>query len=109
MRIVIILSRSEMGTIEKIIFLLLLLGIATSLDIAMGNENVAIVINNVNVGVIKLYNPMPSTPIYLVIIIFKIKPSSFERKPPVSRISVDIAKLLFNSFLIIINCMKRVN
>ena len=47
-----ILSNSDIGIIENIAFLLLLLGILTILLIAVGKLNVAIVINKPKVGVI---------------------------------------------------------
>lgn len=94
-----------MGMIEKIIFLLLLLGVLTSLLIAAGKLNVAIVINRLNVGTINEYNPIPSTPISLVIIIFKMNPRNLERNPPVSKINVPLTKLFFNKFFIIFNSM----
>ena len=102
---VIMFSIIDTGMIENITFLLLLFGTATSLLIATGNENVARVMNRPNVGTIREYKPTPSTPIFLVIIIFKKKPRSFDRKPPVSSIIVPVMNLLFKYFFIIINFM----
>ena len=49
---VIMFSRNDTGIIENIIFLLLLLGILTSLLIAIGKLNVATVMKSPNVVVI---------------------------------------------------------
>ena len=93
-------------TIEKIIFLLLLLGVATNLLIAIGNDKVAITMNNEKVGISKLYKPNPSVPKYLEIIILKMKPKNLDKKPPVSSIKVDIKNLFFSKSLIIFKYMK---
>ena len=104
--IVIMLNNSDTGIIEKITFLLLLLGVATNLLIATGNDKVAITINNENVGINKLYNPNPSVPKCLEIIILKMKPKNLDKNPPVSSMKVDIKNLFFSKSLIIFKYMK---
>lgn len=86
-------------------FLLLLFGSATNLLIAIGKENIASIVNKLVVGIIKLYNPIPSVPISLVIIILIIKPRSFEILPPISKITVEEKNLFFKILSTIINCM----
>ncbi len=101
-------KRSETGIILNIIFLLLLLSLLTSLLIAVGKENVAIVIKRENVGVIREYNPTPSIPIVLVIIILNMKPKNLDKNPPVKRIKVPKTNLLFIIFFIILNIMNSI-
>ena len=98
-------SSNDTGIMLNIIFLLDRFGVATNLEIATGNENVAIVMKSPNVGVINEYNPIPSTPTCLVMIIFKRNPKNFDRNPPVSSISVPIINLFSFIFFIIINFM----
>ena len=105
---VIIFNKNDTGIIENIIFLLLLFGMLTSLLIAIGKENVAIVMNKPNVGITSEYSPIPSTPICLVIIIFKMNPKNFDRNPPVSSISVPVMNLFFIISFIIFNIMKSI-
>ena len=100
-------SINDTGIIENIILLLLLFGVLTNLLTDMGKLNVAIVINNPNVGVISEYKPKPSTPICLVMIIFNINPRNFDKNPPVNSIKVPVINLFFIKSFIIFNIMKK--
>ena len=100
-------NSKDTGIILNIIFLLERFGAATNFDMATGKENVAIVMNKPNVGVISEYKPNPSTPICLVIIIFNRNPKNLDRNPPVNNISVPITNLFSFIFFIMINIMQE--
>lgn len=88
------------GIIGTIIDLEVLFLSLTNLDIAVGSERVHKVINKLNVGNTKLYNPIPSVPTDLVNAILIIIDSIFVIKPPIINIIVDLIKLFFIYFTI---------
>lgn len=85
----------DIGKLENTKFLLLFFSSATSLLIAIGKPSCAIAINNMNVGVMSIYTPSPSTPINLLVTILIIIPSIFVIAPPSIKISVDFTNLFF--------------
>ena len=89
------LNNNATGTIDNTIFLPRLFSSLTNLDIATGSPKEQRVINKLNVGSIKEYNPIPLTDIILVSIIFINIPNILEINPPNISIIVDLTKLFF--------------
>lgn len=98
-----ILISSNIGMIEKYKFLLFLLPKATSLDNAIGSPIWPRLINKEKVGNRSIYNAVPSTPKFLVIIILINIPKTLVTNPPNKRITLDKINFLF-----IVNNMKKI-
>ena len=86
---------SDIGIIDSTKFLLLDLSSATSLLIAIGNPNCAIVISSINVGVISIYIPSVYVPTSLFVTIFMIIPNILVINPPITSIIVDFRNEFF--------------
>ena len=85
------------GIVPKTIFLLLVKFSDINLEIAIGRDKVAIVMNKLKVGIIKVYKPIPSRPIILVVIILITIPKILVIKPPIIKIIVPLINFSFKN------------